>query len=406
MAEKVNSTEALVTNDNPAFRGYDCPNGTMAHRNGSWAFVPNILPPQVSYDPETVSLLTKATGLIGELNGIGNTIENPHLLIRLHMKREAVASSKIEGTLASIEDLNTYEALGSFLKSDSERLRMPEVVNYVDAIDWAWEQIRGKKQPCGLDIILGAHKILMTGIARGDRSPGKFRGIQNVIVGREPLRTWIVYVPPPPDSLTKLLQNLEDFCIGEHDDIPVLIQCAMAHYQFEAIHPFGDGNGRIGRLLILLLLCQRGVLTQPLLYMSSFFDQHKSLYYEHLLEVSRNSDWDSWLKFFLKAFVTQTTETIDGIRRLQDLRQQYQRILRGARANTNVFTVMDSLFKNPHVTVPVAQRLLNKSYATAKRSIRTLVDLGILTRSNARYQSRIYVAFDIYKALQSANGRD
>ena len=405
MVKKFNPTKTLVKNDNPEFKGYGRPNGTVIHRDDVRAFVPNILPPQVSYDPETVSLVTKASGLIGELNGIGNTIENPHLLIRLHMKREAVASSKIEGTLASIEDLNTYEALGSFLKSDSERLRMPEVVNYVDAIDWAWEQIKDKKQALGLGIILGAHRILMTGITGGDKNPGKFRAVQNVIVGRGPLRTWIVYVPPPPESLAKLLQNLEDFCRDEHDDIPVLIQCAMAHYQFEAIHPFGDGNGRIGRLLILLLLCQRGVLTAPLLYMSAFFDQYKSAYYDHLLEVSRNSDWDSWLKFFLRAFVTQTAETIAGIRRLQDLRQRYQRILRDARANTNVFTVMDSLFRNPHVTVPVAQRLLKMSYATAKRSIRTLVDLGILTQSNARYQSRIYVAFDIYEALRSADGR-
>lgn len=405
MGKKFNSTKTLDTNDNPEFMGYDCPNGTVTHKKGVWTFVPNILPPQVSYDPEMVSLLTKATGLIGELNGIGNTVENPHLLIRLHMKREAVASSKIEGTLASIEDLNTYEALGSFLKSDAERLRMPEVVNYVNAIDWAWGQIRDKKQPLNLDVILGAHRILMTDIAGGDKNPGEFRAVQNLIVGREPLREWIVYVPPPPDSLNKLLQNLEDFCHDEHDDIPVLVQCAMIHYQFEAIHPFGDGNGRIGRLLILLLLCQRGVLTEPLLYMSAFFDQHKSMYYEHLLEVSRNSDWDSWLKFFLRAFVAQTAETVDGIRRLQDLRQRYQRILRDAKANINAFTVMDSLFRNPHVTVPVAQRLLNMSYATAKRSIRTLVNLGILTQSNARYQSRIYVAFDIYEALRSVNGR-
>ena len=405
MIKKFNSTKKTAKSDNPEFMGYDCPNGTIMHKGDAQAFVPNVLPPQISYDTETVSLLTKASGLIGELNGIGNTVENPHLLIRLHMKREAVASSKIEGTLASIEDLNTYEALGSFLKSDSERLRMPEVVNYVGAIDWAWDQIDDKKRTLGLDIILGAHKILMTGITEGDKTPGKFRAVQNMIVGREPLRTWIIYVPPPPESLAKLLQNLEDFCHDEHEDIPVLIQCAMAHYQFEAIHPFGDGNGRIGRLLILLLLCQRGMLTAPLLYMSAFFDQHKIMYYDRLLEVSRNSDWNSWIKFFLNAFVAQTTETISGIRRLQYLRQRYRRTLRDAGANINAFTVTDSLFRNPHVTVPVAQRLLGMSYATAKRSIRTLVELGILTQSNARYQSKIYVAFDIYEALRGANGR-
>ena len=246
--------------------------------------------------------------------------------------------------------------------------------------------------------------MLMTGITGGDKNPGKFRIVQNAIVGRDLLRAWLVYVPPPPESLAELLQNLEDFCHDRHDDIPVLIQCAMVHYQFEAIHPFGDGNGRIGRLLILLLLCERGMLTEPLLHMSAFFDRNKFAYYECLLEVSRKSDWNSWLKFFLSAFVTQTTETIAGIRRLQDIRQRYQRILRDAKASTNVFTVMDSLFRNPHVTVPVAQKLLNMSYATAKRSIGTLVELGILTQSDARHQSRIYVAFDIYEALRSANG--
>lgn len=382
--------------------GYDRPNGAFQRIDGGQAFVPNILPPPISYDSETIYLLTRATGLIGELNGIGNTIENPHLLIRLHVKREAVTSSKIEGTLASIEDLNTYEALGSFLKSDSERLRIPEVVNYVRAIDWSWKQIADGK-PLGLDIIRGAHRILMTGVENGDNTPGEFRRTQNVIAGKIPFRTWIVYVPPPPESLDGLLQNLEDFCRGKHGDIPVLVQCAMAHYQFEAIHPFGDGNGRIGRLLILLLLCQRGLLTAPLLYMSAFFDQHKSAYYDHLLEVSRQSDWDSWLKFFLKAFVTQTEETIEGIRRLQELRQRYQSILRDAKANTNAFTLMDSLFRNPHVTVPVAQRLLGMSYATAKRSIGVLVKVGILTQPKVRFRSKIFVALDIYKALRVIN---
>lgn len=135
MVEKVNPAKELVKSDNPGFEGGDHPDGIFSPQNGMPAFIPNILPPPVSYDMEIISLLAKATGLVGELNGIGSTIENSHMLVRLHMKREAVASSKIEGTLASIEDLNTYEALGSFLKSDSERLRLPEVVNYVNAID-------------------------------------------------------------------------------------------------------------------------------------------------------------------------------------------------------------------------------------------------------------------------------
>ena len=398
MAKKLNQEQEPVKSGNP--EGYDRPNGTFKHRDGKRAFVPNMLSPPMSYDEETIALLTRATGLVGELSGIGSMVENPHLLIRLHMKREAVTSSKIEGTLASMEDLNTYEALGSFLKSDSERLRIPEVVNYVEAINWAWEQITGKKRM--LDIILGAHRILMTGIAEGDKTPGKFRDTQNAIIGSAAFRTWIVYVPPPPESLPGLLRNLEDFCNGEHGNIPVLVQCAVVHYQFEAIHPFKDGNGRIGRLLVLLLLHRRGLLAAPLLYMSAFFDRYKLEYYDRLLEVSRKSDWDSWLKFFLRAFVAQAAETIAGIKRLQDLRQRYRRMLRDAGANANAFAVADSLFRNPHVTVRVAQRLLGMSYATAKRSIGMLVEAGILTESGARYKSRIYVALDIYEALRGA----
>ena len=325
-------------------------------------------------------LLANAERKVGELKGKGDELKNPHILLKSYLKREAVISSRIEGTLASIEDLNRYEAMGSVGSQGTDRLRLLEVVNHVHALEWALKKIKDEDHDVDLTIIRETHKILMKGVRGQEQNPGQFRDKQNVIVETEGTRTKVIFTPPPHERVPKLLESLERFLQAEHGVISVLIQCAMIHYQFEAIHPFGDGNGRIGRLLILLILCKKNILPEPLLYLSSFFDLYLKEYYDGLLEVSRKSRWNRWIKFFLRAFVVQSEETISNIQKLVNLQEQYRNILNSQNASGKTIWLMEHLFENPYITVPRASKLLNSSYPTANSSIKILVKTGILNK--------------------------
>ncbi len=381
------------------FEGYTNPNGSIkTSRGGMRTFVPADLPPIFDYDQELALLLAGAERAVGELKGMGSSLKNPHILLRAYLKREAVVSSKIEGTLASIEDLNKYEVLG-IGKVFAERLRLQEVVNHVVALEWALKKIRSDGHEIDQDLILGAHKILMDGVHGQEKNPGKFRDRQNAIAQTRGLRSKIIYTPPP-EIIPKLIQRLEKFCKAVHDDIPVLIQCALIHYQFEAIHPFGDGNGRIDRLLVLLMLCKRDLLPEPLLYLSAFFDAHLPEYYGGLLEVSRKSEWGAWVKFFLRAVAVQTTDAIYNIKRLGDLHAKYRRILHDRKASRNAVKLADILFENPYVSIPLAKKYLGVSYPTAKGTVDTLVGAGILAPTDIPHRSKIFAAPEIEASLK------
>ena len=382
------------------FTGYTNPSGSIKiSRGGRQTFVPEDLPPVLDYDQELVLLLAGAERAVGELKGKGSSLKNPHILLRAYLKREAVVSSKIEGTLASIEDLNKYEVLG-IGKMFAERLRLQEVVNHVAALEWALKKIRNDKHEIDRHLIQGAHKILMDGVRGQEKNPGKFRDRQNAIVQTRGLRSKIIYTPPPPEIVPELLQRFEKFCEAVHDDIPVLIQCALIHYQFEAIHPFGDGNGRIGRLLVLLMLCKRDLLPEPLLYLSAFFDTHQKEYYSGLLEVSRKSEWSAWVKFFLRAIAVQATDAIYNIKRLEDLHAKYRRILHDRKASRNAVELMEILFENPYISIPVAKERLGVSYPTAKGTVDTLVSAGILAPTDIPHRSKIFAAAEIEASLK------
>ena len=384
------------------FSGYTKPNGILeTNTNDIMTFVPRDLPPRITYDREMIMLLANAERKVGELKGKGDELKNPHILLRSYLKREAVISSRIEGTLASIEDLNRYEAMGNVGSQGTDRLRLLEVVNHVHALEWALEKIKDENHGVDLTIIRETHKILMRGVRGQEQNPGQFRDKQNVIVETEGTRTKVIFTPPPHEKVPKLLENLEKFLQAKHDDISVLIQCAMIHYQFEAIHPFGDGNGRIGRLLILLILCKKNILPEPLLYLSSFFDLHLKEYYDGLLEVSRKSRWNRWIKFFLRAFVAQSEETIGNIQKLVNLQEQYRNILNSQNASGKTIWLMEQLFENPYITVPRASKLLNSSYPTANNSVKILVKAGILKQTNLIHRSKIFVAEEIEDALKA-----
>jgi Fic family protein len=209
----------------------------------------------------------------------------------------------------------------------------------------------------------------------------------------------IVYTPPPPEKVMELLQNVEKFIQESDDSLSILIKCAILHYQFEAIHPFADGNGRIGRLIIPLMLFEKGILPQPLLYISAYFDSHLEQYYEGLLAVSQKSKWREWIKFFLTAIVEQATDTIRNIQRLRDLQRKYREILHKKNPSSNVIHLMEDLFANPYMTVPKAQKLLKVTYPAAKNAVMILVNAGILKPVKMTYTSKVFLAEEIEAAL-------
>jgi len=273
-------------------------------------------------------LLAKAERKVGELKEKGSELSNPHILIRAYLKREAILSSKIEGTLASLEDLNKHEAIGNIGKDESEYLRLREVLNYVSALKNSLEEIKNGTKKIDLDLIRESHKKLLTGVRGGDKSPGEFRNKQNWIVKTKGTTQEIIYTPPSSEKILELLNNLQTFLHTNHDTMSALIQCAIIHYQFEVIHPFEDGNGRIGRLLLPLILYEKGLLPQPLLYLSAYFDKYQEEYYNGLLAVSQKSKWREWIKFFLRAFAEQASETTKNMQKLLDLQKKYAKLLK------------------------------------------------------------------------------
>jgi len=377
------------------------PNGKFEDGEGGQpVFVPRMLPPIFAYDHELVMLLAEAERKVGELKGRGSELENPHILIRAHLKKEAVLSSKIEGTLASLEDLNRQEAIGDIDKKDAADKRLREVVNYVNALEESLDQVRDSGQRVSLDMLRKAHGKLMNGVRGGDKSPGEFRDQQNWIIKTRGTAHEIIYAPPPPEKVPALLGNLEEFFQGDSKSMPVLIQCAVMHYQFEAIHPFRDGNGRIGRLLLPLILCEKGTLPEPWLYLSAYFDEHRDQYYGGLLAVSQKSKWSEWIKFFLGAFIEQADETIRSIQELLALMKEYKGALLNKNASGNAVILMERLFSNPYVTIPKASQLLGVTYPSAKNAVMALVDAGILEQTNIRYRSKVFVAGEIEKAIR------
>lgn len=374
------------------------PSGKLVkNKEGHLTFLPDRLPPKVSYE-SIVVLLSEANIQLGRLSGIGTLIPNPHLLIRPYVLREAVLSSKIEGTQASIMDVFRYNAGGIENSQERESKRITEVVNYVAAFDNCLADVK-KGREIDLDMIKSAHKKLMENVRGQELAPGIFRTIQNWIGTPGTEIEDATYVPPRAEDVIELLDDLAAFINNPTGGIPVLLQCAIAHYQFEAIHPFGDGNGRIGRLLIPLMLQSRGILSQPLLYVSAYIEKNKNQYYNALLEVSKNSDWTNWFKFFLMAVVTQAKAASDNIQKLMNLRSEYDLKLRAAKASASAMRLADYLFSNPIVTIPTAASYLRVTYPPAKRAIERLVKLGIIVEPDKKERNRTFVATEILKIL-------
>lgn len=374
------------------------PFGKMVrNKDGHLTFIPKSLPPQINYDESLTSLISEASIQLGNLSGIGKLMPNPHLLIKPYLRREAVLSSKIEGTQASIMDVFRFEA-GGIQEKESEAKRTTEVVNYVYALEECLNAVRNGA-PIDLQMIRNAHKRLMQDVRGQELEPGKFRTVQNWIGIEGTKIEDATYVPPAPEYLNDLLTDLEKFIQNPPGRISVLVQCAMMHYQFEAIHPFSDGNGRIGRLLIPLLLAQRKVLDLPLLYLSAYIERNKQHYYSLLLRVSQESAWEEWLRFFLYGVVAQASDAVNNIQRLMALKATYDKSLRAKKASGSMTRLIDYLFANPMITVPGAARYLGITYPPAKSAVEKLKDMGILVEYDDKERGRVFVAKEIMAIL-------
>jgi Fic family protein len=352
------------------------------------AFVPAPLPPNppIQYDTELSLLLSKADRCLGRLDGVTSVLPNPNLFVAMYVKHEAVLSSQIEGTQSTLEDVLQFEidAHGQDTPKDVE-----EVVNYVQAMNYGLERI--KELPLSLRLIREIHAELLKGVRGENRSPGEFRTSQNWIGAANANLSNAVFVPPPPFEMKQALDNLEKFM---HDEsLPVLIHCALAHAQFETVHPFLDGNGRVGRLLITFLLCERDILQRPLLYLSYYLKAHRAEYYDRLTAIRNDGNWEGWLKFFLRGVAEVSQSATQTAREILTLRENNrQTIIEGSAANAgNALKLLDYLYSQPVVTVKTVEMVLQTAFRTANKLVEQFVNLKLLEETTGQKRNRIYI---------------
>ncbi len=342
-------------------------------------------------DSSLVYRLDEASRAVATLAGVGETIPNPHLLTQPFLRREAVLSSRIEGTQASLSDLYLYEA------SRKARMDVLEVHNYVRALEEGIELL--DKLPICLRLINSLHATLLSGV-RGERDrPGEIR-TEQVWIGRPgtPLEE-ARFVPPPPSHVLDALDDWERFA-NEGLQMPPLVQCALLHYQFEAIHPYRDGNGRIGRLLIILFLCARKILPVPLLYLSAYFERDRQRYYDELLSVSVTGDWDAWLHYFLNGVIQQSNDSLRRARQIRELHEEYRGMVLDRRGSANSLKMVDLLFTRPYVTAPLTSAELGITHAGARRILDRFVEMGLLQLIPNTWP-RVYGALELVRMIDA-----
>ncbi|MCI0457030.1 MAG: Fic family protein [Gemmataceae bacterium] len=363
---------------------------------GHWTYEPNPLPPDLNLPMRLVQQLSAADQALGQLAGVGRMLPNPHLLIRPYIRREAVLSSQIEGTVTRLDQLFLFEAEPEHVAHPAD---VEEVVNYVLALEHGLKLL-AEGMPLGLRVIREVHAQLLDGVRGGSKAPGTNRKC-GVLLGR-PGQAYddARFVPPAPAALDRLLRDFERF-LNTPGDLPVVVQLALAHYQFETIHPFMDGNGRVGRLLITLMLCERGWLPQPLLYLSAFFHAHREDYYDLLLDVSRLGAWNEWIAFFAHGVAEQARDAVSRTNRLLDLWRHYGQHVRKTALSGNALQLVDELFASPFLTARRATEVLGVTFATAMSNIRKLQEAGILREMTGKQRNQVFVADEILKLLDA-----
>jgi Fic family protein len=354
---------------------------------GYRAFIPSDLPPvpPIQRDGEFDRLLSDADRALGRLDGVATVLPNPDLFVAMYVRHEAVLSSQIEGTQSTLEDVLEFEInrAGAVRPRDTE-----EVVNYVQAMNHGLRRLN--ELPLSLRLVREVHAQLLEGVRGQERMPGQFRKSQNWIGPEGCVLADAEFVPPPPQEMVEALRSFEGF-LHSHGQLPELVHCGLAHAQFETIHPFLDGNGRVGRLLITLILCERGILARPLLYLSYFFKAHRSQYYDRLMAIRHDGDWEGWLKFFLRGVYEVSIAAADTARSIVKLRESHRSTVADtAGAGSSSARLLDALFEYPKISIGVARSILGCSYITAAKAVGALENLGIIEEVTGRRRNRIY----------------
>jgi Fic family protein len=360
---------------------------------GLWAF-----PPTLEWQPALVAALSAADQAVGRLAGEGRQLPNPHLLIRPFLRREAVLSSRIEGTQATLGELLAAEAGAAAGRSPAD---LREVANYVAALEAGVDRLR--ELPLSLRLVRELHARLMEGMRGGDAHPGEFRRVQNWVGPPGCSIAQATFIPPPPNEIPPLLGAWEAFL---HDrTLPPLVQIALAHHQFETIHPFLDGNGRVGRLLITLFLVERDILPSPLLYLSAFFEATRPEYYRRLQAVRNEGDWQGWLHYFLDGVARQAEDAVQRAERINKLLAGW-RSLAAASTSRAVPGLVDLLAENPYWTVKRAAERLDVAYTTAQRAIERLIEAGVMQQIGDARRDRLFCATEILAILEEPTRLD
>ncbi len=356
----------------------------LQQSTGYRAFVPSPLPPDppVAYDGELQTLLSTADRDLARLDAIASLLPNPDLFVAMYVRHEAVLSSQIEGTQSTLEDVLAFEA--DAVREDTPK-DVQEVVNYVRAMNHGLGRL--PDLPLSLRLLREIHAELMQGVRGGDKSPGEFRTSQNWIGGRGSTLATAAFVPPPPHELMNSLGGLERFLHDARSTVPLLVRCGLAHAQFETIHPFLDGNGRVGRLLITLMLCEDGALSRPLLYLSLYLKAHRAEYYDRLTAIRTQGHWEQWLAFFLRGVsvtarvATQTARDIVALRELH----------RNAVAkNAKALVLLDTLYRQPTVSVGKVAQTLSCTFPTAAKLVRDFEARGWLRELTGYERNRLW----------------
>ncbi|MBU4377154.1 MAG: Fic family protein [Candidatus Omnitrophica bacterium] len=359
----------------------------ITQQNGYKAFIPNPLPPNppLEIDPEMIALLSKADSAIGRLSGVSEALPNPNLFVAMYVRKEAVLSSQIEGTEASLEDVIEYESEDrpKTLAND-----VAEVINYVRAMNYGLDRIR--ELPLSLRLIKEIHAELMKGVRGAEKTPGEFRKSQNWIGPAGCTLENAKFIPPPPHEMMQAVGVLEKYM---HSKLryPLLIECALMHAQFETIHPFLDGNGRIGRLLITFFLCYKDILKKPLLYLSHYFKQNRMEYYDRLTAIRDKGDFESWIKFFLNGIIFVAIEAMEMSHKILALQVKDKAgINEMCRRSKKAAALHDRLFDRPIVSVKDVARMMEVTFPTANDLSARLIRAGILKEITGKTRGRMF----------------
>lgn len=369
--------------------------GEINTDQGYPTYNPDPLPPDFEYTPELIEKLAEARGTVGKLAGIGQMVnESRMLLLGPFIRREAVFSSRIEGTYATVSAVYAHEAGEDDAIKGTTRHEAAEVLNYVHATRQGLSQI--KTSGITSELLKELHEILMTGVRGGEKNPGEYRPDQRAIGSRNPREAR--FVPPAPHRVPYEMDALISYIQGEPEFDP-LIDISWIHYQFETIHPFTDGNGRMGRLLITLLMDEYGLLPNPFLYLSSYFNQHRDEYVDKLFDVNSKGEWEEWLTFFLDGVIDQSKEVFIRSKELLELRNDYREEYQGRRSETLLNIIYD-LFRNPVITIKQAQERIDSGYHAARNAIYELEDEGVLTEVTGKERYKVFHANEIIGVIE------